>query len=218
LRRLRLLGCLFAVALLGIASSSQLAVIVFNPVTWGKGSAAPDWHLKVNHGRADIDSCTGSPEPCVRFKSTDASFGIERGMDVNPNQTPYLTWRWKVTQLPSGGDFRHTATNDQAAQVLVLFSDHRVLSYIWDSTAPQGTADSDGSYLFVHVYAIVCESGAAQSAKWLTESRDVAADFKKAFGKPAPEIKGMRLQINSQHTGSVAESYFGEVTFRAQPL
>ena len=35
--------------------------------------------------------------------------------------------------------------------------------------------------------------------------------------KPAPRVKGLRLQINSQHTGTVAESYFGEVAFRSAP-
>ena len=40
----------------------------------------------------------------------------------------------------------------------------------------------------------------------------------RAYGKPAPRVKGVRIQINSQHTGTVAESYFGEVAFRSTPL
>jgi hypothetical protein len=47
------------------------------------------------------------------------------------------------------------------------------------------------------------------------ESRNVAADYERAYGKRAPHVKGLRLQINSQHTGTVAESYFGEVAFRS---
>jgi hypothetical protein len=217
LRRLRLFGYLLVLVFVGVVSCSQLAVIVFNPESWGKGRVPPDWHVKVNRGHADIDSCVPGNDPCVRFKSMDSSFGIERGMEVDPNRTPFLTWHWKVTELPAGGDFRHAATDDQAAQVLVLFADHRVLSYIWDSTAPQGATDGNGSYWLVHVFAIVCESGPAQIGKWLAESRNVVVDFKQAFGKPAPEIKGIRLQINSQHTGSAAESYFGEVAFRSEP-
>jgi hypothetical protein len=30
-------------------------------------------------------------------------------------------------------------------------------------------------------------------------------------------VKGVRIQINSQHTATVAESYFGEVVFRSTP-
>jgi hypothetical protein len=43
----------------------------------------------------------------------------------------------------------------------------------------------------------------------------VAADYARAYGKPAPRVRGLRIQINSQHTGTVAESYFGEVAFRS---
>jgi hypothetical protein len=51
--------------------------------------------------------------------------------------------------------------------------------------------------------------------RWVFEARDVAADFEQAYGRPVPLVKGLRLQINSQHTGSIAESYFGEVAFRS---
>jgi hypothetical protein len=49
------------------------------------------------------------------------------------------------------------------------------------------------------------------------EVRNVAADYRRAYGKPAPHVKGVRIQINSQHTATVAESYFGEVAFRSTP-
>jgi len=122
-----------------------------------------------------------------------------------------------VTGLPTGGDFRHAATDDQAAQVMVAFADRRVLTYIWDSSAPKGTMQLASSLPLVHIYAVVCESGATEANRWVPEMRDVAADYERAFGKAAPHVKGLRLQINSQHTGTTAESYFGEVIFRNQP-
>ena len=45
----------------------------------------------------------------------------------------------------------------------------------------------------------------------------MAADYQRAYGKAAPHVKGLRIQINSQHTGTTAESYFGEVAFRGSP-
>jgi hypothetical protein len=67
---------------------------------------------------------------------------------------------------------------------------------------------------FVHIFTIVCRSGGASLNQWLQETRNVAADYQKAYGKTAPHVKGVRIQINSQHTGTSAESYFGEVAFR----
>jgi Protein of unknown function (DUF3047) len=214
LRRLRLIGCV--VALAGLMRTSELAVIAFNPGAWVESSMPPDWQVKVNHGRAQIAACSDANGRCVRLDGVDSSFGLESGTDVDPYQLPYLTWRWKVTQLPAGGDFRHTATDDQAAQLLVAFANRHILSYIWDSTAPKGTMEQASGNPLLRIYVIVCESGPAQAGKWIPEARDVVADYQRAYGKPAPHIKGLRLQINSQHTGSVAESYFGEVAFRAK--
>jgi hypothetical protein len=146
-----------------------------------------------------------------------ASFGLERDLDVDPLQMPYLSWTWKVTRIPANGDFRHAATDDQAAQVLVAFADRRVVSYIWDSSAPKGTEQNASFIPLVHVFDIVCESGAADANRWISESRNVAADYQRAYGKLPSRVKGIRIQINSQHTGDVAESYFGDVAFHSAP-
>jgi hypothetical protein len=66
----------------------------------------------------------------------------------------------------------------------------------------------------VHVYAIVCRLGMAEAHRWIAESHNVVADYLGAFGKLAPHVKGLRLQINSQYTGSTAESYFADLVFR----
>ncbi len=182
----------------------------------GGGRLPSDWNIKVNHGKPDVSACNDS-SPCVHLKSVKSSFSLERGVDVNLSETPFLAWRWKVAQLPPAGDFRHSSTDDQAAQVLVAFADRRVVSYIWDTNAPKGAAQSTSSIPLVHVFAVVCRSGPAEANSWVTESRNVAADYERAYGRPAPRVKGLRLQINSQHTGAVAESYFGEVAFRSTP-
>ena len=93
------------------------------------------------------------------MKSVKASFALERSVDVDLAQMPYLTWNWKVTQLPPAGDFRRASTDDQAAQVLVAFGDRRILSYIWDSTAPKGTAQNASFIPLIHVFDFVCQSG-----------------------------------------------------------
>lgn len=198
-----------------LAHTSQLALIVLNAASLGTGRLPTDWQIKVNHGRPDFSVCKDGDEPCVRLKSVRASFALERGVDVDPSQMPYLSWRWKVTQLPTGGDFRRAATDDQAAQLLVLFADRRVITYLWDSTAPKDTAQSASSVPLVHIFAIVCRSGTSEANRWIDENHNLASDYQRAFGKAAPRVKGLRIQINSQHTGTVAESYFGDVAFRS---
>lgn len=199
------------------AHTSQLAIVLLSAANLNGGAVPSGWSIKVNHGKPGVSLCKDETPACVHLRSVKASFSLERSLDVDPAQTPYLSWKWKVSQLPPGGDFRRSASDDQAAQVLVAFADRRVLTYIWDTSAPQGLSQNASSIPLVRIFAFVCRSGAAEANRWLDESRNVAADYERAFGRPAPRVKGVRLQINSQHTGSVAESYFGEVAFRGSP-
>ena len=199
------------------ARTAPLAFVVLNTAGWDPAHLPSDWQIKVNHGHPDFSTCSDDFGSCLHLKSVSASFALERKVDVAAAEMPFLTWRWKVIQLPAGGDFRQPATDDQAAQLLVAFSDRRVLTYIWDTSAPKGSAQNASAIPLVHIFAIVCESGDADLNQWVAESHNLAADYERAFGKPAPHVNGLRIQINSQHTGTVAESYFGEVAFRNAP-
>jgi len=213
----KVLFCLTVLFLVVSVFATPLAIVVLNAAVVEPGRLPSDWQIKVNHGRPDISVCKEDDVACLHLKSVKASFGLEKGVDVDPTQMPFLTWRWKVTQLPPTGDFRHASRDDQAAQVLIAFADHRIVSYIWDSNAPAGTMENVSSIPLVRVVAVVCESGGGRANRWIGESRNVAADYERAYGKSAPHVKGIRIQINSQHTATVAESYFGEVAFRSTP-
>jgi hypothetical protein len=215
LKKLLLICTIFVFAFQ--AHTSQFAIILLSGANLNGGRLPSDWTIKVNHGKPDVSVCQDDTGSCVHLKSVKASFSLERGLDVDPTRTPVLSWRWKVTQLPPRGDFRRSSTDDQAAQVLVAFADRRVLTYIWDSNAPKGIAEKTGWIPLVQIFAKVVESGGADANRWIEERQNVAEDYERAFGRPAPRVKAVRLQINSQHTGSVAESYFGEVAFLSAP-
>jgi hypothetical protein len=191
-----------------------MALVILNPMSATPGRLPDGWDLKVHHGSPDLTVIGEGNSRVLRFKSRNSSFGIERGVDVDVSQYPLLTWSWKVSELPAGGDFRHFSTDDQAAQVMVAFTDHHILTYIWDSSAPKGDFQSASPVPLLHIFALVCRSGAAELNQWLPETHNLAQDFQKAYQRGPSRVKGIRLQINSQHTGSSAESYFGDVSFR----
>jgi len=92
---LRLVLCVLA--LFSTAGASQLAVIVLNTLTWNGGHLPPDWQIKVTHGKPDITTCGNVGSSCLHLKSDKASFGLEHTVDIDPQQTRFLTWRWRVT-------------------------------------------------------------------------------------------------------------------------
>ena len=59
---------------------------------------------------------------------------------------------------------------------------------------------------------IVLQSGAARANQWVTESRDVAADFRAAFGSDAPRVTGVAVGSDTDNTGERVTTWFGDLT------
>ena len=208
---------LFIVPLLCAAAAAYAAedsIVIADFSTWiaAKG-IPPGWELKVKSGKAVFDVLRDGDVPALHLKSADSSFSLQGEVKVDVKQYPVLSWKWKVTQLPQGGDFRKSKTDDQAAQLFLAFTKTKAIVYIWDTSAPQGLMESTSPVPFMTVKVVVVRSGPAETGKWITETRNVYEDYKKLYGDEPPKLSGMRLQINSQHTETSAESYFADVAF-----
>jgi hypothetical protein len=89
------------------------------------------------------------------------------------------------------------------------------LCYVWDNRHPAGT--SAWSAYTDRVRVVVLESGAARVGEWVEERRDVAADYRAAFGANAPlhEVSGVAAGNDTDQTGESASAWFGD--FRFEP-
>ncbi len=174
------------------------------------------WHLKEKTGNADVSLVIEEGINAVHMQSSGSSFSLEKEVHIDLKKYPILSWKWKVAKLPKGGDFRKTGTDDQAAQLFLAFSKTRAIVYIWDSSAPEGTMADTAAPFFMSIKAVVVRSGPSKIGTWITETRNVYDDYRMLFKQEPGEVAGVRLQINSQHTGTSAESYFADIAFRNQ--
>lgn len=202
---------LFVAAAAG-AADDRLVIADFSTGVDAKG-VPQGWQLKEKSGKADVAVVKDDDIAAVRIRSTNTSFSLQKEVKVDLKQYPVLTWKWKVTKLPEGGDFRKSSADDQAAQLFLAFSKTKAMVYIWDTTAPQGTMGKAAAPFIMSIKAIVVRSGKPDTGTWLTETRNVYEDYKKLFGEEPGAVAGVRLQINSQHTKTSAESYFADVVF-----
>jgi hypothetical protein len=136
-------------------------------------------------------------------------------VDLDIKKYPYLNFKWKVKELPEGGDFRKKDTDDQAAQMYVVFGRFKltakIVGYLWESKAPKLTTGTSPSWSKTRL--IVLESGPEKIDKWVQEKRNVYEDYKTLFDKDPPKASAVSVYINSQHTKNRAESYFSEIYF-----
>lgn len=194
-------------------AGEELVIADFSSAVGAPGVPS-GWQVKERSGKADFAVIKDEGIAAVRLRSADTSFSLQRGVKIDIKQYPVVSWKWKVTKLPVKGDFRKSATDDQAAQLFLAFSRTRAIVYIWDTSAPQGTMEDADAPPFMSIKAVVVRSGATQLGTWISETRNVYDDYKKLFGEEPGEISGVRIQINSQHTGTSAESSFADVVFR----
>lgn len=201
--------------------AQEVVVVDFGKVK----SPVPDgWKLSEKESKADLALVNDGNGQVLRLESSSSSFSLNTEVEIDLKETPILEWQWKVTQLPRGGDFRNGDTDDQAAQLFVVFKwgylRKEAITYVWDTTAPVGTMAKVPPplfYPFLNINAVVVESGDVNAGKWVTVTRNVVEDYKKLFGRDPERVEGIRIQINSQHTESQAESYWRFVTFKAHP-
>ena len=64
---------------------------------------------------------------------------------------------------------------------------------------------------------IVVTSGAAQAGQWVTVRRNVAEDFKVAFGEDSPAISGVAIATDTDNTGEAVTAWYGDVRFMKGP-
>ena len=223
-RRMILAGLLAALsaALVGavFAQSSSDVVENWAKMAVGAHGIPPGWQgHKWGNPKYDFTVVQDGAGKALQLKSDNDSSSISKEIKVAVKQYPILEWKWKVVALPPRGNARKGDTDDEAAQLYVTFPRFptavrsRIIGYIWDSTEPAGASFPSAKVGTVHF--IVVRSGSADLGRWITETRNVLEDFKKIYGEEPGEPAGaITLSINSQNTGSRAESFFGEILFK----
>ncbi|MBF0558023.1 MAG: DUF3047 domain-containing protein [Nitrospirae bacterium] len=173
------------------------------------------WVLRTRAGRADAAVVHESEGQVLHIKCRESSFSLEREIMIAPDDFRFVSWTWKAVRLPQLGDVRRKERDDQALQLLVAFDNGRVLSYVWDSNAPEGTVvdESIGWPVNLAIRVIVVKSGPEDTGKWITHTRNVYEDYRKYFNEPPPRLKGVRIQSNTQYTKDTAEGFVRNIVF-----
>ena len=127
---------------------------------------------------------------------------------------PVLEWQWRALIKPDKGDELKKETNDSVLGLYVVFGRQpflKAIKYIWSTTLPVGlTLESPYSS---RTKMIVLESGDALLGKWVSERRDVLADYRTLFESKddAPAARGIAILTDADDTLSRASGDYGDI-------
>ncbi len=193
------------------------------------------WQLDTKEGKVAVLACGAESsgqgswvhvagegrDLALELRCEKASFSLNRDMStLDQDGRWWLEWEWLANELPLEGDMRVDERNDQVLQVLVKLDTtrKRVISYVWDTTATEGTERSESYALGLYTVKVLCvQSGAEARGRWEIEQRDLRADYERLFGSDDfPGVAGIRIQSNSQQTQSVGAGSVRNLVLRGR--
>ncbi len=175
----------------------------------------------------------------VKAMSRGSASGLVRAVDIDPMRYPVIEWRWKVENILEKGDVTRKEGDDYPARLYITFKydpdkvgfferakyeairlargeypPMGALTYIWESKSPVGTLVPNP--YTDRVWMMVLESGSEKVGRWVSESRNLVEDYRKAFGDDPPRISGVALMTDTDNTKESAVAYFGDIIFKAR--
>jgi hypothetical protein len=171
--------------------------------------------------------------------SRASSSGLIRKISVNPHEYPILSWKWKVAGVYAKGDVTKKAGDDYPARIYITFAydaakvnlweqvkfnavkllygeypPGSAINYIWASKAPAKLI-TPNPYTD-RVMMIAVESGPARLHQWISEKRDIAGDYRAAFGADPPAISGIAVMTDSDNTGESGKAWYGDIVLEGR--
>jgi len=237
-------AALAALALCALSAHAAGGIPALEFSAFKAGDPLPeDWRLVTSPGIPRHTRYTLVSDRSVtvlRAESEGAMSSLARRLDVDPARHPWLRWRWKVENLLEKSDM-HTKAGDDFPARLYVFFDFDIgrlpfaerlkirvarmlygeeiplaaLCYVW---ARQHPADSSAWNAYTRrVRMIVAQSGAGALGQWVQIERNVAQDYRAAFGEAPPRITGVAVATDTDNTGERALAYYGDAEFLAAP-
>lgn len=171
----------------------------------------------------------------VKAQTSGGASGLITRLNIKPDESLILRWRWKVSNVFEKGDATKKSGDDYPARIYVAFEFQpdkagfferakrktvevlfgeelpgNALNYIWANTLPEGEF-IDNPYTDKTVMVAV-SSGSEKAGEWLSIERDIVADYRKAFGEAPPPIRGIAIMSDSDNTGEQATAWYGDIS------
>ncbi len=241
----RLLFAVIGLASFGLQADVAvplLSNVVFSSLRPGQALPAAMHFIalpKIKHNVVSLVDDAGVTVLKVDSNDSAGSVGIPISASREIGNTT-LEWRWKISRRLERADMTTKSGDDFAGRVYVFFdvpleslsfverSKIRIaraiagadvptaaICYVWDNNRAIG--HTQWSPYTNRVRKIVLQTGANHIDKWMKESRDVAADFKAAFGVDAPAVTGVAVGNDTDNTNDAVTTWFGDVKFIKRP-
>lgn len=113
-----------------------------------------------------------------------------------------LRWSWRVDQALPDARLQVEELDDSPARLMVVFgrrgvfSRPRIIFYTWGNEEARGTSFSSRASSRMHI--IVLRNGEDPTGEWVTEERDLRADYRASFGREPEPVGGIGFMSDTE--------------------
>jgi hypothetical protein len=173
----------------------------------------------------------------LHARAEASASGLQRTATFSILERPIASWTWKVSRLVAGADNSKTGREDAPARIVLAFDGdirklprvdqavmyvsrklsgqdlpYATLMYIWSNKAPVGSVIENPNSRRIQM--VVAASGSAGVGAWQKLSRDVVADYRRAFKEEPGKLLAYGVMSDTDNTGETVEAWYGEIDFR----
>ena len=170
----------------------------------------------------------------LQAQSESSASMLRQRLRIAPEQLGRLTFDWRVERLIPGADMLQRETEDSPARLILVFEGDRqrfspknamlselthsltgepmpyaTLMYVWCNQCPPESVIVNPRTDRIRKLAV--ESGPGRVGTWLSYTRDIRADFEKAFGEAPGALLGVGLMTDTDNTRSTTRAWYGRV-------
>lgn len=179
------------------------------------------WEERSFVGNTDYEVVRLDGVDAVRADADGTASALYRRIEIDLERTPYLRWRWRVGGTYGDIDETGKSGDDYPARVYVVrrgglaFWRTRALNYVWSSAQPAGSRWPN-AYAGDSVQMLAVNSGDAKAGEWVSQVRDVRADWRAAFGEEIGSLDGVAIMTDADDTGGSVTAWYADIRFTAE--
>lgn len=219
-----------------VAPAVAAGLLLFGCAAPPRPPHAADWHpVSIPGKRPTAYEWVTKDGRTVLMARAERSASLwRRRLRMEPHQLGTLAFSWRVDALLPEAHVADVDREDAVARVVLGFAGERsrlsmrnrmlfdlaealsgepppyaTLMYVWDTHAPVGSVIVNPRT--DRVRKIVVDSGHRHLGGWRAHRRDVAADFRRAFGEEPGALVSVAVMTDADNTGASATTWYGQI-------
>ena len=216
----------------GIATVLLGSIALANGAAWASGditetpqapfneSTLEDWKERSFSGNSTYELVEKDGSQVLQGSTDGAASILYKEKTINLNETPVFNWSWKIQDIYENIEEQTRKGDDFPARLYVVAKTGLLpwqtlaINYVWSSNQAMGEIWPNP--FTKKAKMVVVQTGKDNAGQWVSQSRNIADDFKELFGREVDKIDGYAVMVDGDNANKKGTAWFADIRFEAK--